>query len=182
MEISQAEYEQRSNSVMALRLETERQLLSMRLFLMGKKEKIKKVVSGDSILEEVELVKVSEPMLNEEGIHAVMSWMESHIDPSLVQGNHEKWDDFIIRMMYYRQDFADSLTENCVNWGLKDTNYTLLVDMTYDRVFVFLSRTVKNLERESYTHTLRTSENTKLQTEDRTKTGFSLFGRGGMQT
>lgn len=176
MEISQQEYEGRQNGVMNLRLETEQQLFKMKLFLMGKKQQIKKIASGDSIIEEVELVPIGKPKLNDEGVNAIMEWMSTHIDPALVQGNLEKWDDLKEFMYYFRQDFADIMTVNMFNWDIQESNYSQIIDPIVNMTRLFLSRTVGNLERESYTHTLRTMENTKLQTEDNTKKGWSLFG------
>ena len=54
------------------------------------------------------------------------------------------------------------------------------VNLNEKKSYLESKKTVGNLERESYTHTLRTSENTRLETQDKTKSGFSLFGKSGV--
>jgi hypothetical protein len=69
---------------------------------------------------------------------------------------------------------------NIYNWNIKESDYCQIIDPICNMVRLFLSRTVGNLERESYTHTLRTSENTRLETQDKTQKAWGIFGKSGV--
>jgi hypothetical protein len=113
-------------------------------------------------------VEISSPKVNKEGFASIINYLRVHINNQTVQGNldDDRFRDFIASV---REDFAMILMINMYKWDIKDSDYQYICDSIADVIKLFLSRTLDNKERESYsmmkqeTQTQRTQKGWGLQ-------------------
>lgn len=98
-----------------------------------------------------------DPKANEAGIQAIMNWVRHIVNTATVQGNFDdtRYDQFI---MWKQKELTKILIINASNWRINDYHLHYIVDSIMSLVEPFVTRTLGNLERESYANTIRTTE------------------------
>lgn len=159
-------------SVIQIRLNTEPILDQIHHFLRG-------TVEYTTMKEDVPVVvvqQISEPKANAHGIHAIMGWLRGVFSPQSVQGNFSKEDYELNEYLYnLRMDFAEYLMVNLYNYGIPEHEYEGIIDMILTIVKPFLTRTLDDGERKSYSTTMKHSESA-TQTTNKGGNGFRLPG------
>lgn len=153
------------------RLDNDPMLVKVELYLRSAKIVGRQV--GDDYVEE--MVQVARPLANEEGIQAIMGYLQMTIGPHNVQGNltWERYDNLIFEINVY---LANNTMAKLYDWGISPDNYQVIVDQIMTTVQLFLSRTVENQERISYGQSMMTKEMSVVNGHE--KKGFfkTLFG------
>lgn len=137
-----------------LRLDTSKLLGELEAFYRGKRI-IDWVQKGDDIVPVFS--EFGEKRMNDKGLQDVMSWLTSIINPHTVQGNTND-EFFSIFIAELRCDFSDMLMTNIERYDISTDDFMGIVDKTISKVDLFLSRTVDNLERQSYAQTFKSQE------------------------
>jgi len=139
-----------------LRLDPEKLLISIELFLTGKKPIITQ--SADGVISE-EYKTIGRSMVNEMGVQSIMSFLTMVINPQTVQGNYRE-DRYFDECSRIRQELAQIMVLNKKEWALKDNDRDLVMSCIMNAIKPFLSRLINNKERESYSQTFRMEERT----------------------
>jgi len=142
-------------SIIQLRLNTETLLKDIELYLIGSYESTQYDEKGVAY---TQIINVSEPQANPIGIYSIMSWLRSTINSQVVQGNIEDFSSLYEEVANFRMDLVQNMMINLYDWGIKEYAFEGIVDRIMKTVKPFLSRLVKNKERESYDRTLSHSE------------------------
>jgi hypothetical protein len=159
-------------------------LLQVRLDCSKIHERLELLLRGEKIIVEYDsegrgsyIRKQSgKPKLNESGIQWLMGFIESIINPQMVQGNFpsDKWGVSKVYNDYIQEvqiSLGHNLTINMWNWDLNPEDYSVIIDSVMCMVQPFFSRLIDNLERESYNQSLKSSESNVIK-----DSGFKLFG------
>jgi len=107
---------------------------------------------------------------NDDGCRAILSHVESIINPQVVQGNFPSdapgtstmYDNFVKEVNIA---FIDDIMFNLYNWDIDEGNVKSIVSYFTNILIPFMTRLIDNKERESYEHTLVHKENTTMQQE-----------------
>lgn len=156
------------NSFMSFRLDTSPLFEDLKHFMEG--QFIHPYVDNHGI-EKVKLIKTGEAKANMQGRQAILSLIRSIINPQIVQGNFDE-------KMYYK--FCDlfhtkisiMIMNNRYTWGIKSADYPLLITCIITIVRPYLSRLIKNGERQSYANTMRMLETLRQEPLEKSKWGF----------
>lgn len=150
---------QTNETILSLRLDTDKLLDDIKDYLRGKKTLIKEQ-DGKII---TETIKYGEEQVNDEGFQQLMGFIGSIINPHTAQGNlkSEEYKNLIFRL---HKRLAYLVVSNWKIWGIKQQNRAAIVSHLISLTELFLSRTIDNEERKSYGTTLRTIESNTLQT------------------
>lgn len=110
-------------------------------------------------------------LANPNGVQAILSLVRSVINSQTVQGNFTRadLDDYICEV---HVSLVSDIVENCYEWGIQDHKLNYIMDKIMSLVIPFMTRTIDNKERESYTQTLRTVETNTMREEAGRKTWF----------
>lgn len=143
-------------SVMTLRIDTKAVLEELEVFLKGKRTIFLPDASGRSVIERT--IIFGKQMMNDEGIGAVMSFMNTQINSLTVQGNFDqkRYRDFILE---FDLNLSSNIMTNLKNWGCNRYDYNQICDTIVGMAQTFFSRLIDNKERESYGVTSKTVEN-----------------------
>lgn len=134
-------------SALQIRLDTDAVLVKIEDFLRGSRKVVEKdMESGQMVYKDVSFGK---PLANEMGIQKIISFLHMVINPQTVQGNIEDEDARQIAKDV-KIDLAYELMKNSEGWGIlkEDRRY---INRTIEKMcFLFLTRPIDNLERESF--------------------------------
>ena len=134
-------------SFLQIRLNTNRLLQDIELFLSAKKPVVKEREDG-SLYETYDVV--GSPLANETGVTHILNIIRlSMMNEHIVQGNL-KHDEFLNLCADSRKELTDAIVQNCYEWGVSDSNLSDIVNTIMRFFKLFLSRTIENKERESY--------------------------------
>lgn len=147
-----AEYQ--ASSIIQMRLDTTKLLADMEAFLRG--TRVIGYKESEGAVEPV-FDKMGRARMNDIGIQETMSWISTLFNPQTVQGNkkEEAYQDFMGNL---HADFAESLMMNLHQYGIDEQDYNSVVDKVMHTADMFFSRTIDNLERESYASTMKSVE------------------------
>lgn len=161
-----------ANDIVRLRLDVEGLLKRIELFLANKK--IVTRATDDSV-EEVE-ISMGEPLMNDRGIQTLMGGLTLMIGPHTVQGNLDK-DRFENLMEEVTTYIARDIIVERMNWDVKIDDVPIIIDTITWAIYIFMSRTIDDGERQSYANTLRSVQ---TNTMERGSKGImrTLFGGG----
>ena len=134
------------SNMAVLRLDTNPLLTQIEAHLRSAKPVYRADEYGNT---EVQYQTVGEALANDFGINIIMSICRMHINSQVVQGNFNK-DEFWESTAEFIENFAQSVITNRHNWGIKINNVKTIIDNVSMVIEKFASRTVNNLERESY--------------------------------
>lgn len=156
-----------NETVLSMRLSTKEHLEEIEKFLRSVEHFVD--VDKETGKRTYKLVQVSEPLANPEGIKSIMFIVRNVMNQHIVQGNFTPDDlkDFICQ---YRKDLASNLMENINQWGVKENNYNFIIDTIMNFTKPFMTRTINNKERESYSATMQMKETNSVQNK-----GLGIF-------
>ena len=139
---------------LSIRLETQTILDRIRVFLEGKYTRA--TMNDDGTVTE-ELIAIGDPKANQKGIQSIMFWLESKFNAQMVQGNFDtnQYKSFLRRV---RTNFANSLMINRINYGIKQANYSEIMDNCMDALEIYLSRVIGAGDRKAITQTTEHKE------------------------
>lgn len=141
----------KDTSFMLYRLNTEHLIHQLRITLSGKKEEIYE--TSDGHIQARETV-IAAPLLNEAGVNYILNWFKGIVNSSTVQANLKE-DVFWNTVAGYREQIAEFLYINFNLWEVKEHNFDLIVESTLNTIRLFITRTIDNKERESYSDTYK---------------------------
>lgn len=137
-------------NVLNLRLETGELIEKLQTFLSGKKtvyvQQAGQLLSHD--------VNFGGAIANEEGTHALTNWTGLQINPSVVQGYMKEDGQYFYYLERSRKNLAKMLLVNSPRWGIRRENRPLITNSIMNMIELFVSRTLDNTERASYTNNL----------------------------
>lgn len=135
-----------TESALRYRLDTEQLRHEIRLFLQGKTEELQR--------QENRLVQVTKDvgrrLANDVGIQRIMARLAFILNSSVVQGNLTT-DRYEVFMERTRKSLAKHVFVNLYDYDIKEEEYDFVVDNIMDAVELFVSRTINDGERRSYT-------------------------------
>jgi asparagine synthetase A len=158
-EETQGYYSDNSNfnnyNVLKIRLDTEPILRNIELYLKG--ERLIETIN-ESGQYQIQVIKETNPKANIKGVNSLMSWVRTTLNTQSVQGNIETFVDLGNLLHDLRIDITIDLMVNIYDWEVSDDEAEGIIDMIMNSFKLFLSRLVKNKERESYAQTIQHTE------------------------
>ena len=140
-------------SAIKYRLDNEPMLRDLELYLRS--AKLVSEQRGDEYVES--LVVVGRPLANEEGVQSLMGYLRFTIGAHNVQGNMtwDRYDNLVFEISVY---LSENIMANLHTWGIRISDYNVIIDAMMTTIQLFLSRTVDNQERLSYGQSMMTKE------------------------
>ncbi len=135
-------------SILKIRLDTQQILQQIEYFLKGKAVRVRMNEQG---MAEEEVVEISEPLANERGVHAILSFTSATINSQTVQGNYE-WDHWREEVSWMREQLATDVFVNYDMWEIDPQNISIICNSVMNIIKPFLTRLVNNEERKSYSN------------------------------
>jgi hypothetical protein len=161
-------------NVMKIRLDTQPLIQDIEVYLRG--ARLAYVTDEEGRVRQ-KRISFGYAKANEKGIQSILSWLSLHINPHTVQGNFmtrggvsEEFSDF---MYHFHLEFARYIMVNLYDFDIDETEFQGMIVSIRNAVERFLSRSIDNLERESYGETTRSIESNRIQAKGG---GFNLFG------
>lgn len=157
-------------NVLQIRLNTDPILERIERYLSGlERRTIYNKETGDY---QTQIVQLSAPRLNQEGVNNIMGWLEGSINPQTVQGNFDE-EQFYNYKSDFRADLAEMLYLNADAWQLKKNDYSNVINFIMKLVEPFFTRLIDNKERDSYAATIQHRESSTVAQGG----GFNLFNK-----
>ena len=97
---------------------------------------------------------IGRPKMNDIGVQSVMSWLTPLISPHTVQGNYPTINDLQEFLCRVEEDIYCYLMINIHEFGISHYEIDGIVDMIMNAAEPFLTRTIANKERDSYSNTM----------------------------
>lgn len=168
-----------SASALQIRLDNQIIIENIELFLKGSKLIAREDSKGKVT---TQTLRVGLPKANDIGISAILNYVQSMINPQVVQGNFPinnagrspMYDSYVYEC---HVDMATFMVINCYDWEIVDEDIPVICDFIMKLVIPFISRLIDNKERESYESTIRHVESNTIREGNESK-GFNLFGGG----
>lgn len=161
--------------ILALRLETERLVNRFRVYLTGKIiETTYDEETGEPRSTEL---TIAEPKANAQGVHFLLNFFESIVNPQTVQGNliNEERYDSIVKEIHL--GLIQDIVNNMYLWDINEDEVEPLINNVINTIALFLTRPIENKERESYNQTIRHQETNSISNRG----GFpNILQRGGV--
>lgn len=132
-------------SLVHFRLQTTELLQDIQFLLEGK-DKIEEFDETTGV-RTVKLLQVCPPKANQRGVFSICRRVKHIVNPSMVQGNLTN-DDIRYYVGEFRESLNDALILNNDDWGVADADYEDIIDAVVDTIYVFMTRTKDNKERE----------------------------------
>lgn len=143
-----------TNTIIQMRLDTSKLLGDIEAFLRG--TRVIGYSEQNGVVEPV-FSENGKPRMNDKGIQDTMSWLAMMLNPQTVQGN-KKTDEYAEFMSNLHADLAEDLMNNLDEYNITLNDYNSILNKILSCADMFFSRTIDNLERDSYTATMRTVE------------------------
>jgi len=161
-------------NIIQIRLDTSEIIQRLREFLSGHVLIPERQSDGST-----KFVKqnIGDKLCNDRGTQHLTNYISGIINPAVVQGNYEP-QQYYNHVNRIHKSMARQLCCNYHDWGMKYEDLEMINDFIMNLVETFLSRLIDNKERESYAQTLRSTENSRLETGGGLK---GLFGGGAKQ-
>ena len=155
-------------SALQLRLNTQPLLDQLEMFLKGERTVYSEV--GGKI--NSEKITTGKEKVNDKGVQSIMAYVSSIINPSVVQGNFdaEQYENYIYNC---RLELTEDVVINRGIYNIDGDDLNLIINFCMKLIEPFISRLIDNKERDSYEATLRTVENSRLETGKK----FGLFNQ-----
>lgn len=155
--VSNAFYQ--AEGIVKLRLDTKPLLDDIELFLRGQ---VIEVIRDKVGRPKTQRAKVGKAKANDQGVQDIMTKVTSIINPSVVQGNFDiaRFEEYIFEC---RMELSEMLFVNRMEYQIDVKDYNIVIDFIMKLVEPYVSRLVDNLERESYSQTIRTVESATLE-------------------
>lgn len=145
-QISMSNAQYVSESALELRLDTQKLLDEIKMFLEASEWQIEEV-NGKRMAKKVQIDDCT-PKANKEGVNSLMFRIRSIMNQATVQGN---WTEemFKARLSWTRKSLAYDIVINAERWDIAEYDMNLVCDTIMDALWAFLSRVIGNKERES---------------------------------
>jgi len=164
-----------NSAFMKMRIDTQPLIKDIKNFLSAKQGVIKKDKQTGQLYEDYESVGV--PYANEEGVMKLCNMLRMVANEHTFQGN-TKDEHYWHLLERLRKEITNTIVIKCYDWGITDDDLNTVIDEVCRVCELVLTRTVDNLERESYNATIKSQENNVLR-ENNNKGGLFSFA-GGM--
>lgn len=116
-----------------------------------------------------------QPLCNEKGFQAIMTWLHVVVNPQVIQGNMEDREFFGEYMMNLHKDITEDLMINRNDYGIPIRQVSKIIHNLTDLAYPILTRTLYDRERQGMNNTVKTSETVQMQQQG----GWSLPLFGG---
>lgn len=103
---------------------------------------------------------------NDLGIQVILNKITSLLNSQTVQGNLKE-NRYELLVSEFRESFMDVVVMNCYEYEIKDEDLNFLIDYVMDCIEIFLTRTIGDGERNSYTQTLKSIESNTVRDKDK---------------
>lgn len=142
-------------SFIKIRLDTDNVLTKLELFLNSCR--VVTVMNPETNLLQDEIRSIGTPLCNTEGVNGIMQLTSMLLNSQTVQGNfdEEMYKEFIY---FSRRELTHEIVHNRVKWGIGSESLQMIIDCLMRTIKAFMSRTINNLERESYKGGFQTRE------------------------
>lgn len=152
------------DSILKIRLDAAQLLTQIETFLKGQQVQI--VADEKTGLFHEKLITASKPLVNDTGVHAILSFAAATINSQTVQGNYD-WDIWREEVAWCREQLITDLFCNQESWQIDEQNLNLICNTVMNMIKPFLTRLVNNEERKSYsnyqeTRTIATPQKAKF--------------------
>lgn len=144
-------------TILKYRLDTEAVLSAIRTYLEGISKETVYAKDEKGQLKAYEQF-VSNPKANPEGIHALMSFMQSCVNSPAVQGNFTTEGRYDFYIYEVNVSLVKMIVINCPAWEIADEDIEPICDFIMQLIIPFMSRLINNKERESYMGSLQSQE------------------------
>lgn len=114
--------------------------------------------------------KNTTPMANKEGVEGIINYLTTIINNHIVQGHLPTIDEFKDAMKNISKDLLTHFYDKQNDWGISDSNVDVLAVESVNMIYLFLSRTLFNKERESYNEGFKETTSRKVDSDDRPST------------
>ena len=139
-------------NVLQLRLDTNELIEKIEVFLSGKRiTYLKNLSTGKP---EAHEIPIGEPLANKTGTQCILNWLQLQLNAAVVQGYIKDQSQYFYFLERTRKAFAKMLLANSPSWGIKRENREVLTSSINNMLELFVSRTIENSERDSYTYSL----------------------------
>lgn len=149
------------SNALLIRLDTQRLMDDIELFLRGKRYVVTEGATGEI---KQEILEVGDALANDCGIQGILSFVGMVVNPHTVQGNYER-EQYYEEIARVRRGLAYIMTLNTNKWGITNYNRILIQTSIMNLVKPFMSRLIANKERESYGQSMIREEKTGIQKE-----------------
>jgi hypothetical protein len=158
--------------IIQIRLDTDLLLEKIELYLSGLKKQ--SLFNSTTQTVEEKLIAVGKPKANKEGVQGIITFIQSVVNPQTVQGNIDETRCYGI-IADARMDLTKMIIISRVEWDIEPRETDAIIQFCMNTIKIFLTRTIDNLERQSY-GTFQTRE---VQTRQDGNKGFiaGLFGK-----
>ena len=153
--------EEQTENALKIRLEVAPIYERIEMYLSGQEYEVK---NG-----EVHKKKIGIPKANPMGVRAIMNVVMSYINTAVVQGNLRE-EEIKMIMMDFRRSMGSMLAWRTKEYGIDRGERKQIIDFLEPMVFMYISRTKDNKERDSYG--MRTIERGRDTQILNTKRGF----------
>ena len=142
---------QDTSNVLQIRLNADFVLKRVKQFLTGVIETVVYDEDGKPFIKEEQ---IAQKKANDEGIQAILNFVENIINPQAVQGNltFDQYQNYISEV---HENLYTDLIENLYNWEIKEDNYEVICDWIMVLIIPFISRLIDNKERDSYAASIK---------------------------
>ena len=160
-------------NALQIRLNTQVLLKEIQFFLEGKKEVIKTDKEG---MPSITVEKISIPKANDTGVFSIMAWLKTSINPQVVQGNFDGFQELSNYIADYRLNLSLYVMKNLNRWDILVDEYEGIIDMIMNLVKPFFSRLVNDGERKSFFKTIEHKETNNNIQKSKPSLGFRVRG------
>lgn len=143
------------NSALQLRLDCDKILSDINDFLAGTNTYQDYDNERNCVITKRQVV--GEPLANLKGIQSIMLRCRGIFNPQTVQGNFND-ERYNLYIKFLRQDIAMELVQSRYKWEIHAYNVNTITNKIMEFAKPFMSRTLYNKERESYTQTVQSKE------------------------
>lgn len=135
-------------SFMGIRLNTERVINKIELFLSSKRQAFRKNEKTGAYEEYA--VTFGKPLANDEGINSILKLVEMTINEHTVQGNFttQQYEDYLF---YCRIEITKAIVTNGQDWEIVGSKLNMIIDNIMRFIEPVMTRLIDNKERDSYT-------------------------------
>ena len=164
----------RDPSILQIRLNSDTIIEKIEIFLKG--SKVMMVQDNEGNISQ-EVVTSGKPKMNDEGIRSILNWISGTVNSQVVQGNFpadkhgfsQAYNDYVKE---YQINLTCYIVLNAPDWEMNDLEIDGIIDFIMLLIIPFTSRLISNKERDSYSDTIKSIENTSLQSRG---SGLNIF-------
>ena len=158
-------------NILTLRLDTSPLIKDIEVFLRG--TRLEKV-NDEKGVTSFQQIEVGKPLMNSEGVQAIINYLRLTLSPHTVQGNFTD-SDYRFFVAEMDNNLSCNTMINLDRWDIDENDYDHINDSIISSVQLFVSRLIDNKERDSYNATMRSVESNTINEGNK---GFLGIGRG----